>query len=379
MEVSAEGNLASALRALPGGVLSTLALHGFDSARFVELARRFTAGELDNRVHGVVEPPAAQDVVRPPAPGSAAERELSERGEEALARGECALVVLAGGMATRMGSVVKALVEALPERTFLGLRLAEQAALARRYGKAPPLWLMTSHATDGPVRAALGARADGRQLATFVQGLSLRLTPEGTLFREADGGPSLYAPGHGDLPDALRRSGLLDRFLDAGGRYVLVANLDNLGGGVDPVLIGQHLAQAEPVTCEVVEKLPGDRGGIPARLDGRAVVLEEFRLPPDFDPARVPVFNSNTLAFRADALWELQLDWTYFVARKQVDGREAVQFERLINEVTFALPTRYLLVPRSGAASRFLPVKDQAELVARRPELEALCRARGML
>ena len=44
---------------------------------------------------------------------------------------------MAGGMATRMGSVVKALVEALPGRTFLDLRLAERptspSASARRF------------------------------------------------------------------------------------------------------------------------------------------------------------------------------------------------------------------------------------------------------
>ncbi len=37
----------------------------------------------------------------------------------ALAEGRLAFVVLAGGMATRMGGVVKALVEPLPGRTFL--------------------------------------------------------------------------------------------------------------------------------------------------------------------------------------------------------------------------------------------------------------------
>ena len=59
--------------------------------------------------------------------------------------------------------------------------------------------------------------------------MSLRLTPAGELYFE-DGKPSPYATGHGDLPEALRKSGLLERFLASrGDGYVWIANLDNLG------------------------------------------------------------------------------------------------------------------------------------------------------
>jgi UTP--glucose-1-phosphate uridylyltransferase len=93
---------------------------------------------------------------------------LAEKGAAELAAGRVALVVLAGGMATRMGGVVKALVEALPGKTFLELRLAEVDALGKRYGKTPPLWLMTSDATDEKTREALGSRLDGEGVAAFL-------------------------------------------------------------------------------------------------------------------------------------------------------------------------------------------------------------------
>ena len=51
--------------------------------------------------------------------------------------------VMAGGMATRMGGVVKALVPAFDGHTFLELRLNENATWSRRAGRAVPLWLMT--------------------------------------------------------------------------------------------------------------------------------------------------------------------------------------------------------------------------------------------
>lgn len=367
------------LQQMPESSRRLLERHHFQSARLVQLARRLHSPEglSAHRVRGQVTP-CGEDDLRQLPEGAEAER-LRRLGEEALRRGQCALVVLAGGMATRMGGVVKALVEALPGHSFLDLRLREAERLGAAYGKQPPLWLMTSHTTDEPIRSALGERLDGYQVAVFPQFLSVRLTPEGELFQDARGEPSVHAPGHGDLPDALRQSGLLDRFVAQGGRLVMVTNLDNLGGGLDPTILGFHLEMGRKVTCEVVDKAPGDRGGIPVRLDGSPVVLEEFRLPESFDPTTVGVFSVNTFLFDAAALQKLDLDWTYCAVEKKVGDAPVIQFERIVNEVTFALPTCYLHVPRTGPGSRFLPVKDYDELERRRPEMTAVARARGML
>jgi UTP--glucose-1-phosphate uridylyltransferase len=200
--------LAEQLAALPQAVRDRLAQRGFDEQRLHTLGACLARGEVDTGlVRGKIEPPAEGDVLELPEAGTPAYQALEARGAEALGQGQVALVVLAGGMATRMGGVVKALVEALPGRTFLDLRLAEIDTLEKRYGVAPPLWLMTSEATDQGIKAALGARRDGYQVATFSQHVSLRLTPDGKLFLDAEGRPSEHAPGHGDLPDALKQSG----------------------------------------------------------------------------------------------------------------------------------------------------------------------------
>jgi UTP--glucose-1-phosphate uridylyltransferase len=372
--------LEAQLDALDANVVARLSRHHFDRAQFLRLAarvKRETAA--DNRVSGTVTPPAPGDVTDPPDPGSADEQRLKQRGLEALRKGQVALVVLAGGMATRMGGVVKALVEALPDKTFLDLRLGEMKALEDRVGHAVPLWLMTSAATDSTIRHALGARIDGESVAVFSQYLSLRVTRDGELYVDAHGNPGEYAPGHGDLPDALRESGLLQRFADRGGRVVMVANLDNLGATIDPTIVGFHLDHGADVTCEVGDTQSGDRGGIPVRLDDRPVVLEEFRLPESFDPTTVRVFNTNTFLFNAHALLELSLDWTYFLVEKKADEQPVIQFERLIGEVTSHMDTRFLRVPRDGEDSRFLPTKDHDELSARRDDIERVARARGML
>jgi UTP--glucose-1-phosphate uridylyltransferase len=357
----------------------TLKHHGFDPGGFVERARRLT-GEVEhsNLVVGKLEPPSGDDVVELPPAGSPEAAELTELGLAALREGQVAFVVMAGGMATRMGGVVKALVEVLPGLRFLDLRLNELSTLERRSGRRVPLWIMTSDATDSAINEALGSRRDPQYLQTFVQSLSPRLTTDGTLFFDDKGEVSLHAPGHGDLPDALVRSGLLGNFVERGGRYVTVTNIDNLGASLDPTIIGFHIRHGKPVTCEVVEKVATDRGGIPVRVDGRAVILEEFRIPPSFDPKSVQVFSTNTFHFDAKALLELDMPWTYFTVEKIVDARKAVQFERLVNEVTSALPTQFLKLPRDGRESRFLPVKDWKELEKRLDEITLVARDRGM-
>ena len=372
--------LSDELDRLPEEMRPVLERHRFNRERLIEQSERLKQGlMLDNRVTGRVEPPEPSDLAELPETGSADWKRLQAIGLEALRVGHCALIVLAGGMATRMGGGVKALMEALPGKSFLDLRLAELSAIERQVGRAAPLWLMTSYATDKKIRKALGAAVDGERIAVFSQHLSLRVTPSGELFCDASGNPSEYAPGHGDLPDALRESSLISRFVERGGQLVTVANLDNLGATLDPVVLGFHLDHGATVTCEVVDNLGSDRGGIPARHDGHLEILEEFRLPEGFDASKVKVFNSNTFHFDARALSELDFDFTFFAVRKQVDGREVIQFERLIGELTSRLETRFLRVPRVGAASRFLPVKDPEELERRRPEIEAVARARGML
>jgi UTP--glucose-1-phosphate uridylyltransferase len=378
-------SLANDLDALDKTLLARLATAGFDRERFLALAATLDGGDAAvrrrtrNCVKGAVEAPRPSEILRI----DPEDARLRAIGEDAMKRGELAFCTMAGGMATRMGGIVKALAEVTNGRSFLAMRLAEnRAATARANGRAVPLWLMTSEATHDAIESALREAKAPPHVAAFMQNLSLRLTLEGRLFRDAAGAPSTYATGHGDLVDALRRSKLLDRFIDAGGKYVWIVNVDNLGASVDPVVLGRfiqsHSQSQKDVQCEVCRK-EGDKGGIPVHAEGKLQVLEEFRLPPDFDPTTVNVFNTNTFLVRAEPLAKQALTWTFFEVEKKVDGKTAIQFERLLQEITAQMPTTYLEVPRDGAASRFLPVKDFDELAKRRANIEVVARARGMV
>lgn len=362
---------------IPASLAPLLDRFHFERIPFETLRARLRGAQPPEALHRItasVSAPSPTCASRLPPVGSPAYDALAEEGRAAIQRGELATVVLAGGMATRFGSVVKALASLeLPEGPdwcFLDAKLADIA----RWGACVPTALMTSFATHDEIASWLGAR--GRSdVALAAQFISLRLTAEGTLFREDDGEPSPYATGHGDLPEALHAAGLVDAWRRRGVRTVLMSNVDNIGATIDPALYAMHRRAGGRISVELVEKVAGDRGGLPVAVDGNLVLAEAFRLPPEFPQESFPLFNTNTLWIDLDALTP-DPPWTWCVARKKVCGREAIQFERLVGELTWWHPTRWLHVPRSGPESRFIPVKDLAELERSAAALDAVIRAR---
>lgn len=351
--------------ALEPALLARLAPWGFDERQLDGFIIRCTEAATSNAVKGPLTPPAPGDVTPLPERGTPAHAALEARGQQALAEKKVAVVVLAGGMATRFGGVVKAVVPVLGERTFLQLKLDD---VRRAGGPELPVFVMSSFATHERLLQHVAELGDPH-VHVFPQFVSLRLTPEGRLFREPRGDVSPYATGHGDLTFALRRSGLLTRFRQAGGQLLVMSNVDNLGATLDPAVLGAHLTRNVALTAEVVRKAPGDKGGAPARLSGTPQVIEGFRFPPDFDQDSIPVFNTNTFVMDAAAI-DRDFALPFYRVEKKVEGATAIQFERLVGELTAFLPTAFLEVPREGAVSRFLPAKDPDELRARLPTIQ---------
>jgi UTP--glucose-1-phosphate uridylyltransferase len=356
--------------------------YGFSQETFEALRarlRRGVSGDEQNRIRGRVEAPRADEVFTLPAPGTEARARLTALGTEAIRQGRVAAVVLAGGMATRFGGVVKAAVEVAEGKTFLDLKLADIRASARRAQGRIPTYLMTSFATDAEVRRMAEAVSTKEMpVSAFAQFISLRLTPEGELFRDGRGEVSPYAPGHGDLPFALARAGLIGKLRESGVTMIYMSNVDNLAATLEPAVIGAHLESKRAISVEVADKAKGDKGGAPARVDGLLQIVEGFRFPKEFDQDSIPVFNTNTFVIDVDAL-DRPFELSWFAVSKEVDGKKAIQFERLVGELTAFLPSAAVAVAREGDDGRFMPVKDPPELEARRAAIVGLLEKRGAL
>ena len=375
----------------------TLAHVAFDPELFASLRQALARGELSPersrlRVHPAHLDPGA--ATRIPALEPEARVRLGVRGRHAIAAGEVAVLVLNGGMATRFGGEVKGVVPVLPGRerlSFLAVKLAGLRHAAQDGGGRVPVVLMHSFATATASREHLeaidwsGVPAGDRRV--FEQSLLPRVLPDGTPLPELTGAreladTTLYAaPGHGDALLRLRESGALDWLASQGVRHLMISNVDNLGATLDPIILGAHLEAVDSgcgLSVEVVERRRGDVGGCVALVEGRAQIIEGFRLPPDVDPGDYPLFNTNTLWATLEALRPPH-PLTWFPVHKAIewtDGArlEVVQFETLIGQLSEFVPTSCLLVDRE----RFLPIKTREDLAAAEHQLAAIARAAGL-
>ena len=340
----------------------TLQRYGFDAEAFLHLQGELAAGRFNaerNRIVADLRAPQPGDLTAWPAGDGA----IDKLGHEAIARGEVAVAILNGGMATRFGGVVKGVVKVVGEHTFLSLKLRD---VSRQPGRVP-VFLLNSFATERDTQVHVSAQGafglDPAQIVQLTQSISMRLTPDGQLFRDATGEPSFFAPGHGDLLAAVARSPAFAAFVRGGGKYLVVSNVDNLAATISPAVIGSHIHGQKAMTVEVAPRSPADAGGAPLRVDGKLAVVEGFRFPPDFDASALPVFNTNTFVFDCDVVrGDYPLTW--FRADKKVGQTPVVQFERLVGEVTSFVDATYLEIPRHGPDCRFLPVKAPDDLPA---------------
>jgi len=349
---------------------------GFDEDLFRSWQQDLAEGRRSSDSNAVTEEllaPPPGTIEKTPNTSSSAYRELAQLGREVIAKGQLGVVVLNGGMATRFGGVVKGVVPVLgKERSFLALCIEDMLMRERECDGRIPMFFMNSFATDEATKAHMEAHshfgADPEQIEHFTQFVSLRMDRKGKIFKLDSGDISPYGPGHGDFAAAFRDCGALQRFIDGGGRYVLVRNVDNLGARVDPAVLGYHVKAQKETTVEVAPKWPEDVGGSPYLYQGRVQLVEQVRYPKGFDANIVDVFNTNTLTFSAASL-DRSFDLGWYYVEKTVEDRAAVQMEHLIGEMTAHLSTAFLQVRRSGPDTRFLPIKTPEDLEAAREEI----------
>lgn len=318
-------------------------------------------GPAANLLSGNLAPLESARLTSLSPPDSRLAREDRELGVEAVARGQVAVAILAGGMATRFGGGAKGAVDILPGQSFLGWKITDAESWAQRLGAHIPVAIITSFATHGALGRHL--RSHGWTATRVPQGLSLRLREDGELFRTPEGRYSPHAPGHGDAARALAQSHWLSRARDAGVRWIVVSNVDNVGATLSTEILGTHRRLQRPITVEVVQG--NDSGGVPLRVDERAMLVETLRLAPGQAQTLATVSSTNTFVFDLECLAQVPPLTRLFV-RKEVENLMAVQIETLIGEWTHVHPTTFLEVDR---ARRFVPVKNPADLEAARRRL----------
>ncbi len=328
-----------------------------------------------------------------PVPISAPQFSTEEkaRGEDALRQGEVAVLLVAGGQATRLKTPEpKGMfpVGAVSGATLYQIHAEKVLALSRRY-RTPLLFLiMTSPATDAATRAYFEENnyfgLSREQVRFFQQGTMPAVSVQtGQLLLETPGKLLLSPNGHGGALTALAESGLLGELADRGVKHLFYFQVDNpLVKIADPGFLGRHIATGSEASSKVVAKTdPAEKVGVLVASRGRCSIIEYSLLPAELAEAREA---SGALRFRAGspAIHVFRLDYLdrvtqiaadslpYRPAFKEVEHFDpqrgemvkpagqpnAVKFERFIFD---ALPhaERWLVVETSRA-EEFAPIKN---------------------
>ncbi len=355
--------------------------NGFDAVQHDGLREDLQRGRIGlarNRLPVDVDIRDVQDEdltsARGPLPAHAV-----ERGEEALRRGEVAVVSLAAGVGSRWttgAGVVKAVnpfvMLAGRHRSFLEIHLAKTRRSQARSGGLIPHVVTTSYLThsaierhlahssryghDGPVFLSRG-QSIGQRLIPMARDLSF-LWEEGaheTLdenkqkvrdagrraileWARAQGEGSDYVdnvpiqrfnpPGHFyEIPN-LFRNGVLARMIRDSPRlrWLLVHNIDTLGANLDPGVLGLAMATGATLNFEVIARRIDDRGGGLARVGGRPRLLEGLAQPREDTEFKLRYYNSMTTWVEIDGLLQ-----AFGLSRRDLEANPAGVAEAVRN------------------------------------------------
>jgi UDP-N-acetylglucosamine/UDP-N-acetylgalactosamine diphosphorylase len=261
-----------------------------------------------------------------------------QRGEEALRRGEVAVLVVAGGQGSRLGfEHPKGMFPIAPvtHKSLFQLHAEKVLALARRYGRPVPFLLMTSDATHEETKAFFAEHAyfdlPRDEVFFFRQGTMPALDmASGRLLLEASGRLFTSPNGHGGTLTALAENGLLDQLHGRGIRHVYYFQVDNpLTRVADPLFLGHHIGADAEVSSKVIAKeSPTDKMGNMVQVDGRCTIIEYSDLPDSLarqtdEQGRLRIWAGNPAihVFAVDFLRRITrggLQIPFHIARKKV-------------------------------------------------------------
>ncbi|KAH7339481.1 UTP--glucose-1-phosphate uridylyltransferase [Rhizoctonia solani] len=313
------------------------------------------------------------------------------------------LVVLKlnGGLGTTMGlaGTPKSAIEVREGMTFLDLSVRQIEHLNEKYKVNVPFILMNSFNTDDETQRIIQKYANHNiQILTFNQSRFPRVGRENNLPvpRSATSDKSQwYPPGHGDIFDALKNSGLLDKLIAAGKEYIFVSNADNLGADVDLGILkcfaeGRKTESGEnkqiDYLMELTDKTRADvKGGTIIDYEGKLRLLEVAQVPSehveDFKSVtKFKIFNTNNLWMNLKAIKQWMSEGSLnedhdggldIIVNPKVadDGQPVIQLETAVGAAIRHFPGACgINVPRS----RFLPVKSCSDLLLITSDLYSL-------
>jgi UDP-N-acetylglucosamine/UDP-N-acetylgalactosamine diphosphorylase len=216
--------------------------------------------------------------------------ELERAGEAAYRAGQVAVLMVAGGQGTRLGSSApKGCFSVAPHsaKSIYQLQAEKVLSLSRRIGKAVPFLVMTSPMTDSETRDFFAVNGNfgltAEQVRFFSQGTVPSLDAEGRALLSGPGTLLENPDGHGGCFTALVKSGNLARLRREGVTQIVYIQVDNILVPVDDaLLVGVAVVEQAEVVTKVLEKAhPDEKVGHLVKVDGHDVIVEYTEVTPE--------------------------------------------------------------------------------------------------
>lgn len=201
----------------------------------------------------------------------------------------------------------------------------------------PEVWVMTNPLHHERVESHV---AEFKNVKCFKQYETVRLTPDNQLFNS-----QLSPCGSGDLIPALIDSGMLQRFIQSGGRHVQVVDVTNLASRPRRDLVDAHVSSGRPITVEVMNKRFDDRGHTLCDHQGFDIACEDSRID---GPTRANQFSwtcTGTMVIDANLDWS-RVEWDWVRSKRISRGSLVVQYERSIYDITRFFKTNFVEIER---------------------------------
>ena len=183
------------------------------------------------------------------------------------------------------------------------------------------------------------------------------------LYKNEYGNLDFAPPGHGDYLNLVKKT-LINKNI----KYIIYSNIDNLGAVINPKILGHHIKSGADMTIEICKLYRGDTGGIPLIVKGKAQIVEQFKLPYNFNYLKAPYFNCATYIFSVNALQKLNITLPCYLVvknafknpKQSLKTEKTFQVEHLLGDLSTHLKTNFIIVPRE---KRFWPIKRYVDLL----------------
>jgi UDP-N-acetylglucosamine/UDP-N-acetylgalactosamine diphosphorylase len=287
----------------------------------------------------------------------AAHQAAIEKGEEAIQAGRVALLMVAGGQASRLGfdrPKGEFGIGPITSKSLFQLFAEKIAALRRRYGSQLPWYIMTSESTDGQTREFFEQHSyfgmpkartiffKQRMLPTVDRRGKILLAQKNELFMSPN--------GHGGSLLALQESECLDRMEEEGTDLLFYFQVDNpLVVIADPAMIGYHIIKEAEVSCKGVRKTdPAEKVGVFANVNGKTAIVEYSELSTEEEELRDKegelIYGIGNIAVHAFS--------TSFLKRV-LAGEHKLPYHTSLRKVPYIDKKGHLVQPRKPNAHKF--------------------------